>query len=333
MLLKAHSLFHRTNTTKAAAVAAASASAVAGAGPVAAAAAGAAAAAAVAAALGEESQELVPYHSSVILTEIDPARSSSKLKSLSRSLLTAQEEGSPMRIFERVRSLSPRAFSDAMFEGPQTATIRRSESLDTIQSASNFRPVRLVRSGSEQWDNGGDINFNGSDSPKFEYRKSHHRSNSFSEYTEHIEHETTKMRPSNYVAKSEAVACNGNFLSNSGAPVVKDIANSLSGQGNHKMDTAEGDTDTRVTLGRPRNGQLTNRYSLDVNRQQLMTRVGKPLNGKRLPERIVSLLPSATEILLEIGKLNAFSCPKPLRCVYGILAVEEVAEGPGEGNF
>lgn len=53
-------------------------------------------------------------------------------------------------------------------------------------------------------------------------------------------------------------------------------------------------------IERPRNGK---KYNLDVNRQQL--RVVKPLNGKRLPERIVSLLPAATEILLEIGKLVA----------------------------
>lgn len=297
---------HRKNTTKAAAVAAASASAVAGSGPVAAAAAGAAAAHAVAAALGEESHELLPFHSSVTLTEIDPSGSNSKPHSVLRRLLSPQEEGSPMRIFEKVRSLSPQAFSDAMFEGPQIAPIRRSESFDTIQSASSFSPIRLVRTGSEGWCNGGDSKFNGSESLKLENHRAQHRGNSFNEYSEHIQHETTNMRPSNHIGNSEAVAYNGDFYSNSGPPVVRVTARRLYGQGNDKVDTAEGDIDTRVTLGSLRNGQVTEKYDFDFNRQQLASRVGKPLNGKRLPERIVSLLPSVTEILLEIGKLDIF---------------------------
>ncbi|KAG0615481.1 hypothetical protein M758_5G044700 [Ceratodon purpureus] len=292
----------RTNTTKAAAVAAASASAVAGAGPVAAAAAGAAAAAAVAAALGEESQELVPYHSSVRLTEIDPPGSNSKPQLLSRSFLNGQEEGgSPMRIFEKVRALSPQAFSDAMFEGPQTVPIRRTGSLDMIQSTRSFSPVRLVRSGSAVWGNDEDNKFNGSDRLKLEHHRRHHRGNSFSEYSEHVQHETTRMGPSNHIGKPETVASNGNSYSSAGAHDVGVTARSLNGQGSHEVDTTEDDTDIRLTLGKPRNGRVTQRYSLDVSRQQLTTKNGKPLNGNRLPERIVSLLPSATEILLEIG--------------------------------
>nr|PNR52510.1 hypothetical protein PHYPA_008884 [Physcomitrium patens] len=63
----------RTNTTKAAAVAAA-----------------------VAAALGDDSQELVPSYSVIAVTEIDPLESSTKLRPLSRGPQTAQDEGSQM---------------------------------------------------------------------------------------------------------------------------------------------------------------------------------------------------------------------------------------------
>jgi hypothetical protein len=310
MLLKAYPLCCRTNTTKAAAVAAASASAVAGAGPVAAAAAGAAAAAAVAAALGEDSQELVPYHSSITLTEIDPPGSATKLQSVPRSLLAAHEDGSShVRIFERVRSLSPRAFSDAMFEGPQAATqIRRSESFDLGLHASSHR---LVRSESDVWGNNTGES-NGSDS--IGHHRGHQRGNSFSEYSDHILHETTRMRPSNHMGKSETVAYNGN--SHSGLPLVRVTTNSVHGQGNVKDNNGRSDTDNRLTLERPRNGQLTKKYTLDVGRQQLPTRVGKPLNGKRLPERIVSLLPSATEILLEIGKPKPFYTLKAVSVLF-----------------
>jgi ABC-type Fe3+-hydroxamate transport system substrate-binding protein len=40
------------------------------------------------------------------------------------------------------------------------------------------------------------------------------------------------------------------------------------------------------------------------------------LNGKRLPERIVSLLPSATEILLEIGKPKPFYTLKAVSVLF-----------------
>lgn len=285
----------RTNTTKAAAVAAASASAVAGAGPIAAAAAGAAAAAAVAAALGEQSQELtVPYHhSGITLIELsDPPGSTSK-----PSRPIPEEGGSPMRIFEKVRSLSPRAFSDAMFEGPQ---IRRSESVDAIKTPSNGSPARLVRSGSEVWSNDSDHSL------KVELRNGYCRGNSFSEHSESAYNETTSMRPPIHMGTSETVGSNGNS-------VVRVTASSLHGLGNRKVDIEEDDIDHNHTrqsvVSRPRNGQVTKKYNLDVNRQQLITRIGKPLNKKlRLPERIVSLLPGATEMLLEIGKLPE-TCP------------------------
>lgn len=268
---------------------------MAGAGPVAAAAAGAAAAAAVAAALGEDSQDLVPYHSSITLTEIDP---NTKSQPLSRVLLAAQEEaGSHTRIFERVRSLSPRAFSDAMFEGPQASQIRRSESFDMGCSNSTSNN-RLVRSESEVWGNAGHSQCNGSDSLKVGH---HQRGSSFSEYSDHIQHETPSMRPSYHTGKSET---NGN--SHSGLPLMRVATSSVQGQGNGKDNTRKSDS-SRLTLERPRNGQ---KYTLDVGRHQLPSRIGKPLNGKRLPERIVSLLPSATEILLEIGKLTSFSALK-----------------------
>jgi hypothetical protein len=105
-----------------------------------------------------------------------------------------------------------------------------------------------------------------------------HRRSSFSEYSESMQ------------------SPNGNSY------LVRVAASSL--QGNRKVNIEEGN------LGRPRNGK---KYSLDVNRQQLSTRVGKPLNGKRLPERIVSLLPAATEILVEIGKLIFLCCFEILR--------------------
>ncbi|XP_024376002.1 uncharacterized protein [Physcomitrium patens] len=304
----------RTNTTKAAAVAAASASAVAGAGPVAAAAAGAAAAAAVAAALGEASQELVPYHSSITLTELEPPGSSTKPQYLSRSLLTAQEEGSHTRIFERMRSLSPQAFSDVMFEGPQAGQIRRSESFDLGRSTSGNG--RLVRSESEVCISTGASQCYGNDSLNVGHHRGHHRGNSFSEYSDHIQHETTRMRPSDHVGKSETVAYNGNHHSSSGLPMVR-VTSSTNDQSIRKSDASESNKETRATLEKLQNGHTPKKYALDAGRQQLSSKVGKPMNAKRFPERIISLLPSATEILLDIGvgdRLIAITdmCDRPL---------------------
>ena len=314
----------RTNTTKAAAVAAASASAVAGAGPVAAAAAGAAAAAAVAEALGEQSQELIPCHSGVTITEFDPtAHFATPQPPATRALMGPPPEvetGSQRRIFERVRSLSPSTFADVMFEaspGPQEPGIRRCESFDLGRQSvvgnwagegNNKNNGRLVRSESEVWSKTG-----GHISGSSGLNLGHHRGNSFSDYSNHINnnnhHDTSRTTEHlNHRGSADAVRYSDNNHSNSSLMMVNGSSGGHS-RSHLKADVASGKPNIpsvfspsrKLDLERPRNGQLThNLVSEGVNRARL-------LNGRQYPQRIVSLLPSASEILMQIGKFLFFS--------------------------
>nr|PNR52509.1 hypothetical protein PHYPA_008883 [Physcomitrium patens] len=91
-----------------------------------------------------------------------------------------------------------------------------------------------------------------------------------------------------------------NSHSNCGLPLGTN-AIGMNGQVNHKDDTAENNTLTRSAVEKGCNGQVFKNYGLDLPRHQLRTRMRKSVKWKRLPRRIVSLLPSHTEILLEIG--------------------------------
>lgn len=317
---------YRTNTTKAAAVAAASASAVAGAGPVAAAAAGAAAAAAVAEALGEQSQELIPCHSGVTITEFDPTAHYATPQPATRALMEPPQEvetGSQRRIFERVRSLSPSTFSDVMFEassGPQEPGIRRCESFDLgrqsvvgnwVGEGNNKNNGRLVRSESEVWSKTG-----GHISGSSGLNLGHHRGNSFSDYSNHSNnnnnnhHDTSRTTGhSNHRGSADAVRYSDDNHSNSSLMMVNGRSSGGHFRSHLKADVASGKLNIpsvfspsrKVDLERPRNGQLThNLVSEGVNRARL-------LNGRQYPQRIVSLLPSASEILMQIGEFLFFS--------------------------
>ena len=317
---------YRTNTTKAAAVAAASASAVAGAGPVAAAAAGAAAAAAVAEALGEQSQELIPCHSGVTITEFDPtAHYATPQPPATRALMGPPQEvetGSQRRIFERVRSLSPSTFSDVMFEassGPQEPGIRRCESFDLGRQSvvgnwagegNNKNNGRLVRSESEVWSKTG-----GHISGSSGLNLGHHRGNSFSDYSNHSNnnnnhYDTSRTTGhSNHRGSADAVRYSDDNHSNSSLMMVNGRSSGGQIRSHLKADVASGKLNIpsvfspsrKLDLERPRNGQLThNLVSEGVNRARL-------LNGRQYPQRIVSLLPSASEILMQIGELLFFS--------------------------
>lgn len=268
----------------------------------------------------------MPFHSTVALTEFDSSSHNSRPQHATRTILAAQEESSHARIFERVNSCSPASFSESMFEdwAPQGSRIRRCESFDLGQRSAdsvvgdgNRTSGRLVRSESEVW---GHDKVGQTTGRNVAINLVHHRDNSFSNYSSNVHHDTTSRAGFTIRRGNSGVLPHreGNHLSpregNHSSPrssISSSSSSSLYGEGVLKVENgAKPDVNsgppTREPQGaeRLRNGQVSQNFKMHLSGHfKLSSRAGKPLNGRRLPERIVSLLPSATEILLEIGKI------------------------------